>query len=110
MTLHPPSPSTFRDFRRMFPDEAACIDYLARWRWADGFRCPRCGGDTADRLHCRPLCECRACRHQTSVTAGTALHRSHLRLHARAGARRSEGGVRGASVLLIRRLQSSFAL
>jgi hypothetical protein len=80
MTLHPPSPSTFREFRRMFPDEAACIDYLARWRWPDGFRCPRCGGEAADRLRCRPLWECRACRLQTSVTAGTALHRSHLPL------------------------------
>jgi transposase-like protein len=33
------------DFDRMFPDEAACKDYLVHQRWPDGVRCPRCGNE-----------------------------------------------------------------
>jgi len=31
------------DFQRMFPNEAACADYMERVRWPDGFVCPSCG-------------------------------------------------------------------
>ncbi len=77
---HPASPSNFREFHAMFPDDEACIEYLAAWRWPDGFVCPRCSGRTADRLNCRPLWECRGCGRQTSVTAGTVMHRTRLPL------------------------------
>ncbi len=33
------------DFDRMFPDEAACKDYLVHQRWPNGVRCPRCGNE-----------------------------------------------------------------
>ena len=49
-------------------------------RWPDGFRCPRCGEPDAYGLARRELLQCRACRHQTSVTAGTVLHRTHVPL------------------------------
>ena len=77
---YPASPVTFRDFHRMFPDDEACIDYLARWRWPEGFVCPRCDGSRAVRLRTRPLWQCSSCRRQTSVTAGTVLHRTKLPL------------------------------
>lgn len=80
MRAYPESPTTFRDFAAMFPDDDACIDYLARWRWPDGFRCPRCSDKRATRLQTRALWQCHGCRHQTSVTAGTVLHRTKLPL------------------------------
>ena len=33
---------TLGDFERLFPDEAACADYLVKNRWPDGVKCPRC--------------------------------------------------------------------
>lgn len=77
---YPPSPTTFRDFHAMFPDDDACVEYLAQWRWPDGFVCPGCEGTRAVRLRTRPLWQCSSCRRQTSVTAGTVLHRTKLPL------------------------------
>ncbi|HVA84679.1 MAG TPA: transposase, partial [Candidatus Saccharimonadales bacterium] len=67
----PSYPRTVADFNRMFPDEDACVAYLAACRWPDGFRCPRCGEREAFDLPRRRLWQCKACGHQTSVTAGT---------------------------------------
>ncbi|HTR74555.1 MAG TPA: IS1595 family transposase [Solirubrobacterales bacterium] len=60
------------EFRRFFPDEQACLAYLARLRWPDGFRCPACGGEDAWRTS-RGHLLCTSCRRQTSVTAGTVF-------------------------------------
>jgi len=77
---YPPSPATFRGFVSQCGSEAECIEYLARWRWPDGFVCPRCGSLRHCRRHSRPLWECLDCGRQTSVTAGTALHRTKVPL------------------------------
>jgi transposase-like protein len=50
-------------------------------RWAEGYRCPRCGCASAALLAGRRLWQCSACRYQVSVTAGTVLHKSHTALH-----------------------------
>ena len=68
------------EFREAFPDEATCVSYLFDRRWPDGFAC-RCGGTRYASLNSRAYTyECLGCRHQTSITAGTVMHRSHLRL------------------------------
>ena len=50
--VYPPYPGTWPEFRVWFADEAACVAYLERLRWATGFRCPKCahakGWRTAD--------------------------------------------------------------
>ena len=38
-------PATYQQLLRWFPDDRACLEYLGRLRWEDGFRCPACGGD-----------------------------------------------------------------
>ncbi len=70
------------DFQQRFPDEAACLEYLAASRWPEGFRCPVCGSERAWVLERRHLWECSDCHHQASVTAGTVMHgtRTPLRL------------------------------
>lgn len=73
-------PRTLPEFYRRFPDDAACLRYLVETRWPDGFRCPRCGSDSARLLDGRRVWQCRSCRKQTSATAGTVLHRSKLPL------------------------------
>lgn len=76
----PSFPKTLREFQRQFADEAACRAYLAASRWPEGYRCPGCGGLKAFELPRRLLWQCKSCGQQTSVTAGTALHRTRISL------------------------------
>jgi transposase-like protein len=78
----PDFPRSIVDFQERFPDNAACLDYLADSRWPEGFRCPACGGRRSWVLERRHLWECAECHQQTSITAGTVMHgtRTSLRL------------------------------
>jgi len=76
----PDFPRTLREFQARFATEAACRAYLAASRWPEGYRCPRCTHTTAFELAARGLWQCKACGHQTSVTAGTVLHRTRTSL------------------------------
>jgi len=74
-------PMSRQQFEALFPDDAACARYLVGRRWPDGFACPVCGvckGWASN--HDRPARECAGCRRQSSVTAGTGMHGSHLPL------------------------------
>ena len=73
-------PRSLLEFQRDFPDDAACVRYLASRRWPDGFICPACGATRAYEVEKRHLWQCAACRQQTSLTAGTVLHGTRLPL------------------------------
>jgi hypothetical protein len=74
-------PLSRAEFDRRFPDEAACAEHLATLRWPEGFVCPACQGQKGWRLEReRTLWECACCHRQTSVTAGTVMHRSKVPL------------------------------
>jgi hypothetical protein len=74
-------PGSLPEFETRFPDNAACARWLFERRWPDGFRCTGCGHDKGWELgRGTLLIECARCHRQTSVTAGTVLHRSHLPL------------------------------
>ena len=62
--------------------EEDCIRYFFHLKWPHGFRCPRCDHPHAGVIASRrlPLYECRACHHQTSLTAGTVMEASRLPL------------------------------
>jgi hypothetical protein len=65
---------TWAEFAAWFPDDAACVAYLERLRWGEGFVCPSCG-----LLHSwaarRGLGSrvCAGCGRRVSVTAGTVF-------------------------------------
>jgi hypothetical protein len=63
-------PRTVEEFERRFSSEEACRAYLEALRWPEGFRCPACQGEAAAMVR-GGLYQCRSCRRQTSVTAGT---------------------------------------
>ena len=68
-------------FEEAFPDEAACAAFLFERRWPGGFVCPPCGSGRAAALKSRAhTSECLDCGRQTSITAGTVMHRSKLPL------------------------------
>jgi len=54
----------------MFGTEGACREYLIRLRWPEGFSCPRCSGTETWPIRA-VLLQCRSCKYQASVTAGT---------------------------------------
>lgn len=68
-------PWTLLEFEERFSTEAGCHDYLRELRWPEGFICPHCGAGDAWRTG-RGLFHCSQCGVQTSVTAGTILHRT----------------------------------
>jgi transposase-like protein len=53
-----------------FPEDAACLAYLERLRWPEGFVCPACRGGTGWRMG-DGLVRCAACDRRSSATAGT---------------------------------------
>ena len=60
--------------------EEKCTQAVFRWRWPNGFVCPRCEHTGHWRHQSRALYQCRRCRHQVSLTAGTILASTKLAL------------------------------
>lgn len=73
-------PLTILEFQSRFGTEEACREYLFASRWPDGFLCPGCGGREAGAETRRHLWVCTACGRQTSITAGTVMHKTRLPL------------------------------
>ena len=73
---------TFEEFRTCFSTEEICRAELFRLRFPNGFVCPKCGCTEYYPVRGRNAFQRRACRRQTSVTAGTVMHRTHLPLTA----------------------------
>jgi hypothetical protein len=69
-------PSNLIEFQERFPDEESCWRYLRQVRWPAGFECPRCGERASYFIAARRLEQCRCCRYQASLTAGTIFHRT----------------------------------
>ena len=63
-------PRNLSELEDSFSTEENCRAYLARLRWPEGFRCPRCGEGKSWPVR-GMLLECAGCGCQTSVTAGT---------------------------------------
>jgi transcription elongation factor Elf1 len=63
-------PKTMLELEERFRSEEDCRDYLAKLRWPEGFRCPRCGHDKAWSKS-NGLRDCQRCGLQTSPLAGT---------------------------------------
>jgi len=73
-------PNTYREFVKMFPDNPACAAYLIRLRWPEGFVCPACNACVTPWNESRGRIACPACRHQTSITAGTIFDKTRTAL------------------------------
>jgi len=76
------SPKTLPEFQQRFANEEACIAYLYGKRFPDGFICHYCEQHEGDAgppytFAGRPsVYRCRNCKRDTSLTAGTIMHRS----------------------------------
>jgi transposase-like protein len=73
-------PGNQLEFDRMFSTEEACVDFLIKLRWPDGFTCPKCKNiENYWRLAGREI-KCKRCNHKLSVTAGTIFQDSRIDL------------------------------
>ena len=69
-------PRNWNQFVEWFSTEEACLDYVERLRWPDGFTCPACGVQAEPYRASRLRLMCRHCHHQTSVTTGTIFEKT----------------------------------
>lgn len=73
------------EFMREFPDDAACLEWMWRNRYApDGHtaHCPSCEEDRRfHKVKERPAWDCDSCGHHLHPLAGTIFHKSSTSLH-----------------------------
>ena len=73
-------PGNWTQFLDWFASEEACLVYLERLRWPQGFVCPSCGVSQSPYRSSRARLMCRACGGQTTVTAGTIFDKTRTPL------------------------------
>ena len=71
-------PIGFVEFSQRYASEERCREKLYGMRWPNGFICPKCGYKTYTLIKDRWRYQCNHCKHQTSPTVGTVMHRTHL--------------------------------
>ena len=73
-------PTNWNEFLDWFGSEDACLAFLEKLRWPDGFVCPGCGSVGAPYRSSRVRLMCRDCARQTTVTAGTIFDKTRTPL------------------------------
>lgn len=73
-------PQLYREFVEWFPDNKACLDYLEKLRWPNGFTCPVCNVSAQPWRQTRGRLVCSSCHHQASITSGTIFDKTHVPL------------------------------
>ena len=71
---------SFNEIKKLFSNDEICRNHLFQLRWPAGYECSVCGSNRYDALKKRPLIQCRNCKHQTSLIAGTLMHRTRTPL------------------------------
>lgn len=74
------SPLTFGTLVQKYNTDDRCREALAKLRWPDGVKCPRCQSDKISQVYKRNQFDCDSCRYQFSATSGTMFHDSKLPL------------------------------
>jgi transposase-like protein len=68
---------TIDDFNAMFPDDAACLEWLREYLYPEGIHCKTCDRTTKHHRDAeRPSYSCDYCGHHEHPTAGTIFHKS----------------------------------
>lgn len=66
------------EFEDLFPDDEACLSYLAGKKWEAGFVCKKCGNDNYCRGKRPSSRRCTRCKTDESATAHTPFHRCRI--------------------------------
>lgn len=68
------------EFNQRFPSQKECIEHLFNLRWPNGFICPRCNSPQYGFHSGRFLYQCKDCKYQASLTAGSVMHKTRTPL------------------------------
>ena len=68
------------DLFQHYGTESQCIQALLKWRWPNGFNCPKCSCNQYCYLQKRKLYQCNECHHQASLISGTIFAQTKLPL------------------------------
>ena len=71
---------SIHEIQELFSNDEVCRNHLFHLRWPAGFVCSVCGSNRYDALKKRQILQCRNCKHQTSIIAGTLMHRTRIPL------------------------------
>ena len=70
------------EFIDSFGTEEQCVEYLEKLKWPKGFKCDRCEHDEYYQYQSgsRTVYQCKSCRKNHRLTAGTLFHRTKISL------------------------------
>lgn len=67
-------------FQKAYGSEEKCRQKLFRYRWPNGYKCPKCGHNRHYMLNTRQLYQCTECRYQSSLISDTIFASTKLPL------------------------------
>ncbi|WPQ62666.1 hypothetical protein SIO70_30365 [Chitinophaga sancti] len=65
-------------FHKQFPNEEACLQYLAGMKWQKGYKCKKSGGKLWWKGKSWLDRRCQDCNYNEYPTAGTSFHKVKL--------------------------------
>ncbi|HYG37304.1 MAG TPA: 7TM diverse intracellular signaling domain-containing protein [Cytophagales bacterium] len=65
---------SIEEFQKIFPSEHACLKYLEELKWANGYKCRKCGNSKFIQLNKLLSRRCSRCTYIESVTNSTLFH------------------------------------
>ncbi|GJM64113.1 7TM diverse intracellular signaling domain-containing protein [Persicobacter diffluens] len=69
---------SFADFLTYFPDENSCLLFLGEKKWANGYKCKKCGNGQYHNGQKTGAKRCSKCGYDEATTAETIFHRLHF--------------------------------
>jgi two-component system, sensor histidine kinase LadS len=69
---------TFEEFQKIYPDENACLEYLAQIKWAKPYSCRKCSAHTFYKGKTAFSRRCSKCHYDESVTSFSIFHNSKM--------------------------------
>ncbi|HTD98033.1 MAG TPA: 7TM diverse intracellular signaling domain-containing protein, partial [Mucilaginibacter sp.] len=68
----------FEEFSRIYPDPDSCYQFLAQLKWANGYKCQKCGHGHFFHGHLHYSRRCGRCSYEESVTAYTIFQNTRI--------------------------------
>ncbi|MCS6824443.1 MAG: transposase [Cytophagaceae bacterium] len=66
---------SFEEFQAIYSDENVCLEYLANLKWANGYKCEKCGNTNYSKGTVPFSRRCSKCSYIESATANTLFYR-----------------------------------
>ena len=65
----------FKEFKKIYPDDAACLQYVSKLKWKNGYECKKCGNKKECNGKSPYSKRCTICGYDESATAYTIFYR-----------------------------------